>query len=98
MLAIGGRQRQFFKAAIARAAQHHLNAVQIVPLDRVRHHLAIGVALHAGEASHLLVARLHLTLHQAPSGASIFASVMRHTYLYLFLAFGVSSRPRKLGV
>src|SRR5207249_12273300 len=49
---IGGRKREFFKAAVARCIQRHLHAIEIVSLNGCGKNFAICVAGHADEPPH----------------------------------------------
>ena len=68
ILGIGGGEREFFEAAVARGIERHLHAVEVVALDGGGHDFAVGVAGHAGKPRHFLFASFHQAFERAVGG------------------------------
>ena len=65
VLPVRRRERQLLEPAAAGGVHRHLHAVEVVALDRLRHDRAVGVARHADEPRHLLLAHLVERLQRA---------------------------------
>src|SRR5260221_200940 len=71
VLLLRSGERLLLEAKGARRVHRHLHTVEVVPLDGLRHHRALGVARHADEARDLLLPQLVEGLERAVHGLDL---------------------------